>query len=160
MSNSKSENTLCYHRSTTVTKGTGEQCNRCDKWLEPPQDTSLDDQNKYWQSQFRDILGDNNALDVGYAIPYLFAQIAPLPKTRNEHDRQTRKINALAFAIDDYVAQQQAKLLQVIEDEVIGNYTQGVIRTGGIVDWKKEQIRNSMKKEQRQILKQIKERYE
>lgn len=54
----------------------------------------------------------------------------------------------------------EAKLLQVIEDEVIGNYTQGVIRTGGIVDWKKEQIRNSMKKEQRQILKQIKERYE
>jgi len=78
---------------------------------------SIQDQNKYWRSQFRDILGDSNALDVSYAIPYLFAQIAPLPKTRNEHDRQTRKINELAFAIDDYIAHQRAKLFEQIRSE-------------------------------------------
>lgn len=62
-----------------------------------------EEQNKYWQEQFMSILGDSNAQDVSYGIPYLVAQITPLPQTRNEHERQTRKINALANAIDDYV---------------------------------------------------------
>lgn len=106
------------NKMTKKAQNTLKESNNLNTSEEHIKDTSLDEQNKYWQSQFRDILGDSNALDVSYAIPYLFAQIAPLAKTRNEHDRQTRKINALAFAIDDYLTEQQTKLLQVIEDEV------------------------------------------
>lgn len=140
------------NKMTKKAQNTLKESNNLNTSEEHIKDTSLDEQNKYWQSQFRDILGDSNALDVSYAIPYLFAQIAPLAKTRNEHDRQTRKINALAFAIDDYLTEQQTKLLQVIEDEVIGRDI--LMENGTPVNHTLHNFRDR----QRQALKKIKER--
>ena len=117
------------------------------------EDTSLDDKEKcnkhvYWWDGEYD--GDCE-LPKGHLEPFHYDGVSYFDDDNNNRDFEQKNFETL-------LAQQQANLLQVIEDEVVG---EDDVVTGFYGDERPNpKVRNKLRAEQRQAIKKIKERYE